>query len=92
MLTDENICLLIAQVFGPDESAKSSTVIEAVEWAVINGANVINMSLGGGSYSQSSDEYFQEIKKLGILVVAAAGNSGTSTLSYPGMYVVVRKE
>lgn len=46
MLTDDNVCFLIGQVFGKDGGARTSTIMNAVEWAVNQGAKVINMSLG----------------------------------------------
>ncbi|WP_019571611.1 S8 family serine peptidase [Thioalkalivibrio sp. ALMg3] len=49
-------------------------------------ADIINLSLGGGGYSAEADELLQEVRELGILVVAAAGNDGTSTIGYPAAY------
>jgi hypothetical protein len=57
-----------------------------IKWAVDNGADIINMSLGvkheyGGLPHQEVINY--AISK-GVTVVAAAGNDGTGDLYYPG--------
>ncbi|MBN2669887.1 MAG: S8 family serine peptidase [Bacteroidales bacterium] len=59
------------------------------EWAANNGANVISMSYGGGSYSSSENTWYNNLKSSGIVLVAAAGNDGVSTLSYPAAYAAV---
>ena len=49
-------------------------------------ADIINLSLGGGGYSQSAQDLFEDVYNLGIIVVASAGNSSTDTSSYPAAY------
>jgi len=49
-------------------------------------ADVINMSLGGGSFSQAEQDIIDLVRADGIIVVAAAGNENTSALSYPASY------
>jgi subtilisin family serine protease len=54
MLQDDDVCYLIARVFGDDDkSTSTSSVVAAVEWLEDQGAKVINMSLGGTSRSNS---------------------------------------
>lgn len=57
-----------------------------IKWAVDNGADVINMSLGiehegGGLPHEDAIKYAQEN---GVTVVAASGNDGQPKLYYPG--------
>ena len=67
--------LLIARVFDDDGSdAKTSAIVEAVEWCGDNGANVINMSLGNLDKVRSEGEAMAQLWDDGILIVAAAGN------------------
>ena len=51
-------------------------------------ADVINLSLGGGSFSQAQADLYQEIRDDGIFVVAASGNSGGS-VTFPAAYDAV---
>lgn len=59
---------------------------KGVEYAISNGAQVISMSWGGGSYSVTYQAIFNLAYKKGIVCVAAAGNSSTSTVMYPAGY------
>ena len=64
----------------------SSDAILAVQYAADKGASVVNMSFGGGAYSQA---FKDAIEASGILCVAAAGNSGDNTditPHYPSSY------
>ena len=69
---------------GPDGSGATSDVIAGMEWAIANRARynirVINLSLGHPVTEPSvTDPLCEEVEKattLGIVVVAAAGNSG----------------
>ena len=49
-------------------------------------ADVINMSLGGGEFSQSEADAIADARNAGVIVIAAAGNSGTNRLEYPASY------
>jgi serine protease len=51
-----------------------------------NKADIINLSLGGGGYSQSAQDVYTQARNAGVIVVAAAGNESTSTASYPAAY------
>jgi len=58
-----------------------------VDYAISCGyVDVVNMSWGGGSYSQTYQYLFDAGHNLGITFVAAAGNSNTSTPMYPAAY------
>ncbi|OGD35330.1 hypothetical protein A2W39_03155 [Candidatus Azambacteria bacterium RIFCSPHIGHO2_01_46_10] len=62
-----------------------SDVIAGIQWATANGIQVINMSLGTSSNIQSFHDAVIAAKNAGIIVVAAAGNSGGS-VNYPAAY------
>ncbi|HEX5165533.1 MAG TPA: S8 family serine peptidase [Thermomicrobiales bacterium] len=62
-----------------------SNEIEAIYWAVDNGADVINLSLGAEEYVQAEREAIQYAYNRGVVVVAAAGNY-FNKVSYPGNY------
>jgi serine protease len=77
--------LLIAKVLANNGSSSGASVLAGVEWCQENGANVINMSLGG--FSQIHSDFYREIyENDGVLIVAAAGNYGPGILSYPASY------
>ncbi|MCK5553514.1 MAG: S8 family serine peptidase [Deltaproteobacteria bacterium] len=64
--------LRIFGAFGYGDSAKA---IEAITYAVDNGAHVINASWGGGGFSQALYDAISYANNRGCLFVAAAGNS-----------------
>lgn len=49
-------------------------------------ADIINLSLGSGSFSQFEADTIAEILALDIAIVAAAGNDNSSTPSYPASH------
>jgi subtilisin family serine protease/subtilase family serine protease len=55
----------------------------AIDRAIADGAKVINMSLGGSEYTESLNEAVQDAWNAGIVIVAGAGNDGTTDLFYP---------
>ena len=66
----------------------TSDIIAGTRWAADNGADVINLSLGGGGYSQSMADTVAYASSLGAVVVMAAGNSGLASPDYPAAYAV----
>ncbi len=74
-------CRLMTLKVFPDEEpflAPDADILEAIQYAIANGAKAINLSLGGGPGS-FSDAYTQPITdafNAGVVVVIAAGNDG----------------
>jgi serine protease len=64
-------------------------VFEAVGWVIEQGARIINLSLGGPEQSQAGARMMQTAYEAGVLVVAAAGNTGASDMHYPASYLHV---
>ncbi|MGW3648324.1 S8 family serine peptidase [Streptomyces sp. NPDC000878] len=81
--------LLIGKVMDAGGSGFSSDIIEGMEWAVAQGADVVNMSLGSRLPSPGTDPLSQAVNSLSAqgdsLFVVAAGNSGpgTTTIGAP---------
>jgi len=75
--------LHIAKVFDASGSTSSSTVAKAMLACRKAGANVISMSLGGSLPSRLQEIVVGFLDKRGILMIAAAGNAGTTAVSYP---------
>jgi subtilisin family serine protease len=69
----------------------TADAISAINYAVRNGAKVLNNSWGGGSPSQLLKQAIQRSDSAGTVFVAAAGNEGNdndSTPSYPSSFDV----
>jgi len=60
-------------------------VAEGIRWAADHGAQVINLSLGSPMKSKVVEDAVTHAYKKGVVVVAAAGNSGKS-VGYPAAY------
>ncbi len=71
-----------------DEMGNGDTakVASAIGWAHLNGAKIINLSLGGDQSSQTLQEAITRAHNAGILVVAAMGNGPSSTPTYPAAF------
>lgn len=67
------------QVLSDDGPGYTSDVVAAIHYAVDNGAQVINMSLGGSTFDQSLKDATDYAYAHNVVVVAAAGNCGTGT-------------
>ncbi|MFH1427603.1 MAG: S8 family peptidase [Patescibacteria group bacterium] len=62
------------RVLNDQGSGKTSEVIRAIDYAIANGADIINFSFVGFGYSQALDEAIRRAYQAGIIIVAAAGN------------------
>ncbi len=63
--------------------------ILAIEYAVQNGAQIINYSGGGAQFSQPEFKALEDAAKKGVLVIAAAGNERSNAdekLYFPAAY------
>ncbi|WP_258728927.1 S8 family peptidase [Bacillus atrophaeus] len=82
--------LYAVKVLSSSGSGDYSWIINGIEWAISNNMDVINMSLGGPQGSTALKAVVDKAVSQGIVVVAAAGNSGssgsTSTVGYPAKY------
>jgi len=52
----------------------ASKVIKAIDYAIANGANIINLSFVGFGYSKGLDDAIERAYNAGLIVVAAGGN------------------
>lgn len=62
-----------------------SWMIDGIIWAVDNGADVINISLGGDAAATSLRDALKYAYDKGVVITASAGNDGGS-VSYPAAY------
>lgn len=75
--------IMPVRALGSDGVGNTITVARAVKWAVENGADVVNLSLGASSGGQVELEMLQAASQAGAVLVAAAGNAGTASLDFP---------
>ena len=86
IMPNTNVNLHIIKVFNASGWGYSGELSDAINTCVNNGAKVVNMSLGGAGSSNSEKNALQAAADSGVLLVAASGNDGNSTLSYPASY------
>jgi len=79
------IDLYAIKALNANGSGYLSDIIEGIEWAIANNMQVINMSFGTALDIQSFHDAVTAAKNAGIVVVAAAGNSGRA-VSFPAAY------
>lgn len=77
---------MMVKVIGADGSGTYSDMIQGIEYATDHGADVINMSIGGRADSEALKLAVDYAVNRGTTIVAAAGNEGTTTVSFPAAY------
>ena len=65
------------------KTTSMAQVVRAVEQAVADGCQILNLSLGSPSRSGALQQAIIKAQQAGVIVVAAVGNSGNATLMYP---------
>lgn len=76
--------LISAKVLDENNETTVDRVVEAIDWAIENEADILNMSFG---MEQDSEKLHKAVKKAydsGLLLIAAAGNDGK--VEYPAAY------
>lgn len=78
-----NATLFPVRVLDENGSGSLDDIVEAINWSVAAGADVINLSLGSSGYPASLAVAVDNAAAAGVLTVAAAGNSPNEQLVYP---------
>ena len=78
--------LISVKVLDKNGQGYVSWLADGIRWASDNEADIINISLGGNSPSQYLLEAVNYANSKGVVLVAAAGNDGSSTPVYPAYY------
>jgi serine protease len=81
-----NSRLLSARALGSNGGGSLADIADAITWAADQGADVINMSLGGGGYTDTMKNAVSYAVDNGALPVCAAGNDGSGSVSYPAAF------
>jgi subtilisin family serine protease len=77
--------ILPVRVLGDDGSGFMDSVAAGIRYAADMGADIINLSLGGG-YSRVIDSAIEYARALGSFIVAAAGNESSAVPGYPARF------
>ncbi|AKG24403.1 peptidase S8 [Calothrix sp. 336/3] len=81
-----NAKIMPVKVLGDDGYGTYSGIAKGIRYAVNNGANVINLSLGGDSGNLELQQAIEYANSKGVFVVMASGNEGYSQPGYPAYY------
>jgi subtilisin family serine protease len=82
-------CQIIAEKLDVSgNSLTDASVIAGINAAVARGADVINMSFGGGGQSTAMRDAIYNAWAHNVVLVAAAENTATTDQGYPARYVV----
>ena len=74
------------RVLDDDGYGSTADIIAGIRWAADNGADVINLSLGGGPFNQDEFDAIEYATNQGSVVIMASGNEGESVPSNPANY------
>jgi subtilisin len=78
------VALRSYRVFGKSKpEASSYAIIKAIDAAVDDGCDLVNMSLGGGKPDEATRAAIEDARMRGTLVIVAAGNDSRSPVSFP---------
>lgn len=84
--TGSSVRILPIDVYGNSEETTTFDIALGITKAAENGAKVINLSLGGDGDSQVLHQIIKQGHDQGIIFIAAAGNSPTTTDVFPAAY------
>ncbi|MFH1428988.1 MAG: S8 family peptidase, partial [Candidatus Margulisiibacteriota bacterium] len=78
-----SVNLLIGRVFDDNDVGLISYLANGAQWAINNGARIINMSLGEEEAGANTDmrSIIDSIHNMGVVPVSSIGNSGPSTFT-----------
>lgn len=83
-----NASIMAVRVLDAFGAGTTATIVQGVNFAVAQGAKIINLSLGGSGLDTAFSNAVTNAQSSGVVVVAAAGNAGSnndsgSTPFYP---------
>lgn len=68
---------------GQQDGASNFAIAKAIDAAVSDGCDLINLSLGGGSADDAIRSAIAEARAAGVVAIIAAGNDDRSPVSFP---------
>src|SRR5918992_954114 len=81
------VCSIMpVKVLGATGEGTSAALASGIVWATDHGARVINMSLSGPGTTNTLADAVSYAATRGVVLVAAAGNDGSTTPTYPAAF------
>jgi len=82
--------LMILKISDSAGNAYTEKTTDAIQYAVNNGAKVINFSFAGPKFSQVTNDFIQFAYKHNVTICAGSGNNNIDTVYYPAkcQYVI----
>jgi thermitase len=84
-----NVKIMPLRVLDAEGFGDTSNVVKAIDWAVLKGAKVINLSLGSLVDDLAVDAEIKYAYTKGVIVVASSGNTYSKVLTYPAANAMV---
>ncbi|MCM3760149.1 S8 family serine peptidase [Alkalihalobacillus oceani] len=83
--------IYVGKVLDENGDGYTSDVVKAIQWALEEEVDIINVSMGGRSASTALKNALDQAYEAGALIIAAAGNKGNAdgtgnTVDYPAAY------
>jgi len=68
--------------------ASNYAIVKAIDRAVADGCDMLNLSLGGGGRDEATEDAIKDARDHGVLAIVAAGNEDRSAVSFPARYAL----
>lgn len=81
-----NVTIMPLQVLNNAGTGSSNDLAKAIRYAVDNGAQIINISIGGSENNPLVTDAIGYAQSKGVFIVAASGNDSAKSPSYPAVY------
>lgn len=81
-----NTTIMPIKVLDADGNGTDAQVADGIYYAADNGAEIINMSLGGAGSSDTLQNAVAYASNAGVTIIAAMGNDGNTVINYPAGY------
>ena len=81
-----NSTIMPIKVLDENGSGWVSDIILGIEYAIDNDADVINMSIAASAQVAALDQACEDARAAGLILVAATGNDGEDSVSYPAKH------
>ncbi|HET7324126.1 MAG TPA: S8 family serine peptidase [Halococcus sp.] len=81
-----NATLLGVRALNENGWGYTSNIADGIQWATDHGVDIINLSLGGGGYTETMQKAVSYANGKDVVIVAAAGNDYGGPVLYPAAY------